>query len=236
MTLFDLKTLKPLGQVMTGENPDSIVYDPASGRVFTFNGRSHDSTAFNAKSGKVEATIPLGGKPEFSVTDKKGSVFVNIEDKHEIAVIDSKKMTVTKRYNLEGCEEPSGLAFDMAKRHLFSVCGNKVMVISDPDSGKVLATVPTGAGTDGAGFDPGTGTAFSSNGEGTLTLVREVNGKYQVVQNVKTERGARTMTVDPKTHRVFLSAAQYAPTPAGQQPPRRPPVLPGTFGVLVVGQ
>jgi DNA-binding beta-propeller fold protein YncE len=239
VTIFDLKTLKAIGQVATGQNPDSILYDPVSGRVFTFNGRSSDATAINAKSGKVDGAIPLGGKPEFSVHDGKGTVFVNIEDTGEIAVIDSRKLSVIKKYKLAGCEEPSGLAIDVARRRLFSACGNKVMAISDPDAGKVVATVPIGSGTDGAGFDAGRGFAFSSNGgDGTLTVVQETAGKYEVAQNATTQRGARTMTVDPKTHRIYLSTAQYGPPPAstGQKGRSRPPVLPGTFTVLVVGE
>ena len=238
VTIFDLKTLKPLGRVDTGQNPDSILFDEVSGRVFTFNGRSKDATVFDAQSGRVEGTIPLGGKPEFSVSDGKGKIYVNIEDTHEMAEIDSRKAAVTKRYELTGCEDPSGLAMDVAHRRLFSACANKVMAVSDPDAGRVIATVPTGEGADGAGFDPGRGYAFSSNGEGTLTVVGEKSGKYEVVENVKTQRGARTMTVDPKSHRVYLPTAEFAPVPAGgdQKARQRPAALPNTFMVLVVGQ
>ena len=204
VTVFDLTTLKPLTTIATGQNPDAILYEPGSKRVFTFNGRSHDATVIDAPNGRVVKTIPLGGKPEFSASDDHGKVYVNIEDTAEIAVIDVQSLNVAKRYKLTGCEEPSGLALDRAKQRLFSVCGNKVMVISDPEAGKVVSTVPTGAGTDGAAFDPGIGLAFASNGEGTLTVVSEVGGKYQAVENVKTEKGARTITLDPKTHRLYL--------------------------------
>jgi hypothetical protein len=239
VTIFDLKTLKSLGQAPAGQNPDSILYDEVSGRVFTFNGRSNDATAINARSGAAEGTIPLGGKPEFSVADGKGSVYVNIEDTNEIAVIDSRKLSVSKRYALTGCDAPTGLALDNAHRRLFSVCGNKVMIVSDPDAGKVVGSVPIGPGSDGAGFDPGRGLAFSSNGgDGTLTMVRETSGKYEAAGNVTTQPGARTMTVDPVTHKVYLPAARYGPAPAatGQKKGGRPPMLPDSFVLLVVGQ
>jgi DNA-binding beta-propeller fold protein YncE len=200
VTIFDLKTLQMIGQVATGQNPDSIRYDSVSGRVFTFNGRSNDSTAIDAKGGTVLGTIPMGGKPEFSVADGKGRIYVNIEDTSEIAEIDTRALKVTKRYSLAPCDGPSGLAIDTANRRLFSVCGNNVMVVSDPDTGKVIATPAIGAGSDGAGFDPGLGLAFSSNGgDGTLTVVRQTGGKYEVMENVPTQRGSRTMTVDPAT-------------------------------------
>ena len=238
VTIFDLKTLKSAGQVQTGQNPDAILYDSVSGRVFTFNGRSKDSTVIEARTGRVEATIPLGGKPEFSVSDAKGKIYVNIEDTHEIAEIDSRRLSVNKRYNLAGCEEPSGLAMDMANRRLFSVCANKVMIVSDPEAGRVIATLPIGEGADGAGFDPERRYAFSSNGDGTLTVVREASGKYEVVANVATQRGARTMTIDRHTHRIYLPAAQYSDAPAaGQGAPRsRPSVVKDSFVVLVVAE
>jgi DNA-binding beta-propeller fold protein YncE len=239
VTVFDLKTLQPTGTIATGQNPDAIQYDAASKRVFTFNGRSKDATVIDAESGKVVGTIPLGGKPEFSAADGKGKVYVNIEDTHEIAEIDAAKGTVLKKYSLEGCEDPSGLAMDIKARRIFSVCGNKVMVVSDPDAGKVVATVPIGSGADGAGFDPGTGLAFSSNGgDGTLTVVKGSGSSYSVVENAPTQRGARTMTVDPKTHNVYMSTAQMGPAPAATaaQPRPRPTMVPDTFMVLIVGQ
>jgi YVTN family beta-propeller protein len=238
VTIFDLKTLKTLGHIETRQNPDAIAYDPVSNHVFTFNGRSKDSTVIDAATDKVVKTIPLGGKPEFSANDGNGKLYVNIEDTHEIAEIDARKLEVTKRYSLDGCEDPSGLAMDTKARRLFSVCGNKVMAISDPAAGKVIATVPIGQGADGAGFDPGTSEAFSSNGDGTLTVVREANGKYQVAENATTQRGARTMAVDPKTHKVYLPTAQFGPAPAptAQTPRPRPAMVPDTFTVLIVGE
>jgi YVTN family beta-propeller protein len=230
--IFDLKTLQPIGDVKTGQNPDAIQYEPTTDRVFTFNGRSKDSTVIDAKTGTVLSTIPLGGKPEFAA-DAGGKLYVNIEDTAEIAEIDAAKMAVTKRYKLEGCEEPSGLAMDVKGRRIFSVCGNKVMIVSDPDSGKVVAKLPIGDGADGAAYDPGTGNAFSSNGaDGTLTVVKKVNGKYEVAETGKTAKGARTITVDPKTHKLYLPTAEFvAPTGSG-----RPAVKPGTFKVLVMSE
>ena len=232
VTTFDLKTLKSIGQAATGENPDSIRFDPVSSRVFTFNGRSKDSTAIDAKSGNVVATIPLPGKPEFSVADGKGKIYVNIEDTNEIVEIDTAKASVTKKYSLSPCQEPSGLAFDTKNRRLFSVCSNRLMAVSDPDSGKVVATLPIGAGSDGAAFDPGTGYAFSSNGDGTLTVVQQSGGTWAVLENIATERGARTIALDEKSHRVYLSTAKTAPAAAGA----RPTYLPDSFKVLIVGK
>ena len=232
VTIFDLKTLKAIGQVPTGENPDSIRYDGVSGRVFTFNGRSNNSTAIDAKTGKVAGTIALGGKPEFSVADGKGMVFVNIEDKNEVVAIDAAKLSVAKRYSLSPCDGPSGLAIDTKSRRLFSVCSNRLMAVSDPDSGKVLATPAIGQGSDGVAFDPGTGYAFSSNGDGTLTVVQQAGGKWDVLENIATERGARTIALDEKTHKLYLPTARTAPAAGGG----RATYLPDTFKVLVIGK
>jgi YVTN family beta-propeller protein len=233
VTIFDMKTLKTISQVATGENPDSIRYEPKSGRVFTFNGRSNDSTSIDAKTGKVVATIPMGGKPEFSVADDKGHIYVNNETTSELIEIDAAKGTVTKKFSLKPCDGPSGLAIDVKKRRLFSVCGNRVMAISDPDAGKVIASPAIGQGSDGVAFDPSTGYAISSNGDGTLTVVQEMNGKYDVVENVATARGARTITLDEKTHNVYLPVADQLPPQPGQ---RRGGTVPDSFKVLVVGK
>jgi len=233
VTIFDLKTLKATGTVPTEMNPDAIRYDAKSGRVFAFNGRSRSATAIDAKTGMAVATIMLPGKPEFSVADGKGKVYVNIEDTGEIVEIDAAKATVTKKYALTGCEGPSGLAIDTKARRLFSVCGNRVMAISDPDKGTVVATVAIGAGSDGVVFDPGTGYAMSSNGDGTLTVVQETRGKYDVVENIATERAARTIALDEKTHRVYLSTATFGTPPTGGG---RAQQLPDSFKVLVVGK
>ncbi len=233
-TIFDLKTLKPISQVATGKNPDAIQYDAVSGRVYTFNGTSKDATAFDAKTGKVEGTLPLGGKPEFSAADGKGKIYVNIEDTSEVVEIDAAKAQVTKRYSLKPCDSPSGLAMDTSKRRIFSVCENEMMVVSDPDTGKVIATPAIGKGADGVAFDPGTRTAFSSNGgDGQMTVVQEQSGKWSAVENATTKKGARTIAVDPKTHNLYLPTAMFGAATPGA---KRATALPNTFEVLVVHQ
>jgi len=229
VTIFDTKTLKLISQVPTGQNPDDIAFEPKSGRIFTFNGRSNDSTAIDAKSGMVVTTFPVGGKPEFAVADDKGHVYANIENTNEIIEIDAAKPAILKRYSLSPCDGPSGLAIDLKKRRLFSVCSNRLMIVSDPDAGKVLAMPAIGQGSDGVIFDPSTGYAISSNGDGTLTIVQETNGKYEVVENVATARGARTIALDDKTHNVYLPVADPLP---GQ----RRGFAPDSFKVLVVGK
>jgi DNA-binding beta-propeller fold protein YncE len=237
VTIFDSENLKVLGTVPAGKNPDAIIYDPASRRVFAFNGTSKDATAIDAKSGTVAGTIPLDGKPEFAVADEQGRVFVNLEDKSEVAEIDSSKLQVEKRWSIAPGAEPSGLAMDRKHRRLFSVCANKLMVVINADNGSILTTLPIGAGTDAAAFDPETGFAFSSNGEGTLTVVHEDSPeKFSVVDNVTTKTRARTMALDAKTHQIYTVTAEFgtasAPTP--QQPRPRPPMIPGTFTMLVL--
>ena len=213
-TIFDLKTLKVIGEVKTGANPDCIIYDPASKRVFTFNGRSDDATAFDAATGEVVGTIPLGGRPEYAAADGLGKVYGNIESTSEVVEIDSAKLVVTKRFPLAPGEEPSGLAVDAAHHLVFSGCHNKIMTVLDVTTGKVIASVPIGSGVDANGFDPGTGLAFSSNGDGTLTVAREsAPGKFEA-ENVKTQPGARTMALDLKTHNVYLATAQFEAAPA----------------------
>ena len=236
VTVFDLRALKTLATVRTGENPDAIVYEPVSNRVLTFNGRSKDATVIDAKTLRVVATIPLRGKPEFSFADGKGRVYVNIADTSEMVEIDARSTTVTKRFRLEGCEDPSGLTMDTKARRIFSVCANRVMVVSDPDAARVVATLPIGQSADGVGFDPERGHAFSSNGDGTLTVVNGSSGKYEVIQNVQTQRGARTLAVDTRTHKIYLPAAQYGQVaaPTTQNPRPRPQIIPDSFAVLVV--
>jgi DNA-binding beta-propeller fold protein YncE len=236
---FDLKTLQVQGQAKTGTNPDAIIYDPASSNVFAFNGRSGDTTAIDAKSGTVTGTVALGGRPEFAVADGQGSVFVNIEDKSEVVALDSKKLAVKTRWPLTPCTEPSGMAMDKSHRRLFIGCHNKMMAVMDADSGHVVATVPIGEGVDANGFDPELQLAFSSNGDGTLTVVHEDSpDKYTVLQDVATARGARTMTVDLKTHTVYLVTAEFGPAPAAtpEQPRPRPTMVPGSFQLLIVGK
>lgn len=240
VTIFDVTTLKTLGTAPTGKNPDAIIYDPASKRVFTFNGNSKDATAVDAKTATVAGTIALGGKPEFAVADGTGHVFVNIEDTSEIVQFDSNKLTVENRWKIAPGEEPSGLAMDLKHRRLFSVCSNKLMVVVDANNGKVITTLPIGAGTDAAGFDPETGFAFSSNGgDGTLTVVHEDSpDKFTVVENVPTLRRARTMALDTRTHQVYTVTAEFgqAPAPTTEQPRPRPPMVPGSFTLLVLSR
>lgn len=235
VTIFDYKTLAPIAVVkIPGRNPDAILYDPATKRVFTFNGGTSNATAIDATNGTVAGTVDLGGKPETAVSDG-GKVYANIEDKNEIAVFDPKTLTVLARWPLAPCEEPSGLAIDRVHQRLFAGCGNKTMAVVDMRTGKVVATPPVGSGVDAAGFDPGTQLAFTSNGEGTITVVHEdTPDKYTVVQTVPTQRGARTMAVNPKTHRLYTVTAEFGPTPAptADRPRPRPPMLPGTFVVL----
>jgi YVTN family beta-propeller protein len=239
LTAFDTKTLKATGEVKAGTNPDAILYDAFTQRVFAFNGRSGDVTVVDAKTNAVLSTIPIGGKLEFGRTDGKGQVFVNVEDKSEIVALDAKQMKVLAHWPIAPCEEPSGLALDAAHRRLFSVCGNKLMAVVNADTGKVVTTLPIGEGSDGAAFDPATQNAFSSNGEGTLTVVHEsAPDKFDVVQTVKTQRSARTITLDPKTGSLLLSAGELGPPPAptSEQPRPRPTVLPGSFAVIVVSR
>jgi len=214
VTIFDLKTLKPIGQVPTGKEPDAIVYDPASHRVFTMNAGSGTATAIDAAAGKVAGTTKLPGKPEFAVADGHGSVFVNIRSKSELAELDSRMMKVTGEWPLAPCKSPSGMAMDTEHGRLFIGCDNKIMAVVDAKSGKVITTMPIGDGVDANRFDPGTGLAFSSNGDSeTLTVIREdAPDKYTVVENVKTGEGARTMEVDPKTHNVYLVTAKLVPS------------------------
>src|SRR5713101_3175020 len=239
VTIFDTRTLRVLGTAPAGKNPDAIIYDPASKRVFAFNGSSKDATAIDAKTGTVAGTIPLGGTPEFAVADEKGHVFVNIEDKSEIVQFDSNKLAVENHWSIAPGQEPSGLALDRKHRRLFSVCSNSLMVVVNADTGGVVTTLPIGQGTDAAGFDPETGFAFSSNGEGTLTVVHEDSAdKFSVVDTVATQVRARTMALDTKTHQVFLVTAQFGAPPAAtaQQPRPRAPMVPGSFTLLTMSR
>ena len=238
VTIFDLKNLEILGTAPTGEGPDAIIYDPASRRVFTFNGHAGTSTAIDAAAGTVAGTVTLGGRPEFAAADGQGHIYNNLEDKSEVVEIDSQKLTVMVHWPLAPCEEPSGMAIDASHRRLFVGCHNKMMAIMDADSGKVLATPPIGEGVDANAFDPGTQLAFSSNGEGSLTIVHEDSpDRFTPVASVSTQRGARTMALDTKTHKVFLVTAEFGPTPAptADHPHPRPSMRPGSFTLLVFG-
>lgn len=238
VSVFDLQSLKTLSKIKVGDRPDAIWYDPASGRVFTFNAGSKDATAIDAAKGAVVGTVPLGGKPEFAASDGKGTVYVNIEDKSEVVALDARQLKEIHRWVLAGCDEPSGLAMDRKNRRLFVGCDNQVMAVVAADSGKVLARLPIREGVDATWFDEQAGLAFASCGEGVLTVVREDSpDKFSVAETVKTQKGARTMALDGKTHKVYTVTAQFGPPPAATaaQPHPRPTILPDTFVVLVLG-
>lgn len=232
VTVFNLKTLVVVTKIkISGLNPDAILFDPFSQKVFTFNGRSSNATVIDAKTDKEIATIPLDGKPEFAVTDNKGKIFVNIEDKSCINVINSKTLKVEQRWTLAPGEEPSGLALDNENHRLFSVCSNKLMVITDAETGKFIASLPIGDRCDGVAFDPANKRAYSSNGEGTITVVQEVNSNsYKVLETIVTQPGARTITLDKTTHHLYLPTAEYASAPTAEN--RRPAIKPGSFVIL----
>ncbi|HXP88263.1 MAG TPA: YncE family protein [Bryobacteraceae bacterium] len=237
VTVFDLKTLAVITKVKTGQNPDSIIYEPVTHLVYTFNGRSSDATAIDAKAGSViAASIPLGGKPEFAQVDGKGNIYANVEDKNEIIVVNAKDKLVARRYSIAPCDSPSGLAID-PKGRLYSVCENKLMIVSDPAAGKVLAQVAIGAGDDGVAFDDGY--AFAANGgDGTITMVGETApGKFEAVATITSQRSARTIASDQRTHKLYLPAAEFGPPTAGKDGKKaRPQALPDSFTVLVVGR
>ncbi|MEI6407958.1 MAG: YncE family protein [Bacteroidota bacterium] len=234
VTVFDLKSLAASSKIkVTGANPDAILYDPFSKRLFSFNHNGNNATAIDAATNKVIGTITLSGSPEFAVTDGKGLVFVNIEDKSEMAVIDVKTLTVKQKWSLAPGEEPTGLAFDAKNGRLFSVCGNKKMVVSDAKTGKILQTLPIGDGADGVAFDPISRQVFSSNGEGNVTIVGEKSAdKYQVIATVPSQKGARTIGVNSKTHRIYMPTAEREAAVGNA----RPAVKPGTFVVLEMGE
>lgn len=237
VTIFDLKTLAPISVVHgTGANPDAIHFDEVSNRVFTFNGRSESATAIDAKSGAIVGTVALGGKPETAQSDA-GVVYVNIETKNEIVAFDARTLEVKAHIPLTGCDEPTGLAIDRARGRLYAGCGgNGTMAVVDYRRSALLATVPVGKGVDANAFDPSSGLSFASAGDGTLAIVREDTPNHFVVEMAPTVRGARTMALDPRTHRVFLSSAQYGPMPeaTAERPRPRAPIIPGSFTVLVM--
>jgi hypothetical protein len=241
VVVFDLTTLAKVGEVPAGMNPDGIIYDPGSKRVFAFNGRSASATVVDAEKGTLAGTVMLEGKPEFPAPDGKGHIYVNIENKSEVMDIDSKALTVVHKWPLAPCEEPSGMSMDTKTRRLFSGCDNKMMAVMDADTGKVVTTVPIGDGVDATWFDPGTKYVLNSCGQdGVLTVIHEDSpDKYTVVENVKTEKAARTMALDPKTHNVYLAVAEVELLPPAEGDtkgrPRRK-VTPGTFGLLEFGR
>jgi YVTN family beta-propeller protein len=240
VTVFDLDTLKTIREIkVPGHNPDAILYEPSGRHVFTFNGRSKDVTVLDAANFAVLKTFPVPDKPEFAVDDGAGHLYVNIESEPgQMVVIDSRTLTVTATWPLPGCASPSGLAIDKPHHRLFSVCDGKVMAVTNDADGQPVARVPIGERPDAAAFDPTRGLVFSSNGEGTLTVVREESpDRFRVLDTVPTQRGARTMALDAASGRVYLVTAEFGPTaaPTPEQPHPRPVPLPDTFTVLVVG-
>jgi YVTN family beta-propeller protein len=234
--VINLKTLEQIADVkISGQNPDAIMYDQFSKKVFAFNGGSSNATVLDATTNEVVATIPLEGKPEFPVSDGKGKIFVNIEDKSLISVIDVKTMKVEKSWPIAPGEEASGLALDNETHRLFAVCSNKLMVIVDAIDGHIVTTLPIGNGCDGVKFDPGLKRAYSSNGEGTMTVVQEINkDSFKVLENFPTMAGARTLAVDTKSHHIYMPCAEYNPAPEAttENPRPRRTVKPDSFLVL----
>jgi len=239
ISIFDLKSLQVIGHAQAEMNPDCIIYDPATKRVFAMNGRSGTATVVDAVTSTVVGTIQIGGKLEFAAADGAGHVYVNVENKSEEVEIDSKNLTVMAHWPLDPCKEPSGLAIDAKNRRLFAGCGNKMMAVIDADSGKVIATPAIGAGVDADAFDPGTGFAFASCGSGVLSVIHEDSpDKFSVVEDVPTQQGARTMALDPETHDVYLVTGQFGPrpTPTPDNPRPFPTLVPDSFVALVLGR
>jgi len=240
VTVFDYTTLKPLAVIkLQARNPDVIIYDAASGRVFAFNGGSANATVIDAKTDEIVGSVPLDGHPEFAVTDGLGHLWVNSEDSSTVSLLDTKKLEVIAKWTLGEGEGPTGLALDRAHHRLFSACGNQKLVVLDSDTGRIVATVPTGKGVDGCEFDAARGLVFTPNGEGTLTVIHQDGpDQYRVVETAVTERGARTMTLDESTGKLYLPTADYGtpPEPTADRPHPRAPIVPGSFRVLVVSR
>ena len=232
VVMFDLKTFKTLGRIPAAEDADAIVYDPASKRVFTLNGDAHSSTVIDPKAGSLITNIPLGGKPEYGASAGDGKVYANLTDTNEVVEIDAKAAKVTRRWPTAPCKQPVSMAIDAAHRRVFSGCRSGVLAVSDYEAGKVVATLPIGAGVDGAGFDPASGNVFASNADGTLTVIHQDSpDQYHVAETVETPQGSRNMGLDPSTHRIYLASGKFGPPPAAG---RRGPVLPGSFTLLVI--
>jgi DNA-binding beta-propeller fold protein YncE len=234
--MFDLKTFKVLGRISAAEDADAIIYDSPSNRVFTFNGDAHSSTVIDPGAGKLITNIPLGGKPEYGVSAGDGKVYANLTDTSEVVEIDAKAATVARRWSTAPCKQPVAMAIDTAHHRLFSGCRSGLMAISDYQAGKVVATVPIGAGVDGSAFDAASGDAFAANADGTLTVVhQDTPDQYHVTQNVQTPQGARNLGVDPTNHRLFIVSAKFGPPPAGVAANRgRGAVVPGSFTLMVL--
>jgi DNA-binding beta-propeller fold protein YncE len=240
VTIFNPKTLETIGEVkVTGVNPGPIIYDEPTKCIFTFNGGSSNATAIDAREGAVVGTIDLGGTRELAASDAKGHVFVNLVDKNVVLRIDSRTLAAGERWPLGDCQRPGTMAIDQKNGRLFIGCANRLMAILDANNGRLITTLPIGEGRDQAEFDPEAGLVFSSNGDGTVTVIRQESpDKYSVLETVKTEPGARTMALDLKTHKIFLPLADIGPAPpaTAENPRPRGSILPGTFRVLIFGQ
>lgn len=237
VTMFDLKTLAVLTRTRVALDDDAVLYDATTRRVFTFNGDSRSSSVLDPVTGQVVGTIDLGGAPEFGVSAGDGKLYVNLEDQGSVAEIDAGAMRVTRRWSIAPCEHPTGLAIDRDSHRLFSGCRSQVLAVSDVTAGKLVTTLPIGAGVDACRFDAGSHLAFASNGDGTLTVVREAApDSFAVVATVATRRGARTMELDPKSHRIFTVTADFGPPPepTAEHPHPRPSVVPGTFVLIIL--
>jgi len=237
VVMFDLKTYKTLGRIPAAEDADAIIYDPSSGRVFSFNGDANSTTVIDPKKGTLIANVALGGKPEYGQSARNGKIYVNLVDSSQIVELDAKNLTVTRRWSTESCKNPVSMAIDTRRQRLFSGCRSGVMAVSDYKNGKVITTVPIGRGVDGAGYDPVKRDVYASNVDGTLTVIHQDSpDAYHVVENVQTAQGARNMGLDPASHRIYVVSARFGPVPdsTAANPRRRPPVVPGSFFVLVV--
>ena len=238
VVMFDSRTFKTLGRIPAAEDADAIIYDPASRRVFTFNGDANSSTVIDPRKGALITNIPLGGKPEYGQSARNGMVYANITDSSQVVEIDAKNLRVTRRWSTAPCKNPVSMAIDTKHQRLFSGCRSGVMAISDYKNGRLITTVPIGRGVDGAGYDPATRDAYASNVDGTLTVIhQDTPNTYHVVENVQTAQGARNMGLDPASHRIYVVSAKFGPVPAestATNPRRRAPVVPGTFMVMVV--
>jgi hypothetical protein len=232
VVMFDLKTYKTLGRIPAAEDADTIIYDEASNRVFTFNGDARSSTVIDPDAGKLITNIELGGKPEYGVSAGNGKVYANLTDVSEVVEIDGKNAKVTRRWSTAPCKQPVSMAIDTVHQRLFSGCRSGIMAVSDYIAGKVVATAPIGKGVDGAGYDAESANAFASNADGTLTVIhQETPNQYRVIQNIETPQGSRNMGLDPTNHRIFVASAKFAPPVGGKG---RPQVVPGSFAVLVI--
>ena len=234
VSVFDIRTNAVVAQIKTGEKPDAIMYDPATKKVYVCNGKTHDLTVIDAKTNEVVKTVALGGKPETAVTDGAGKIYINIEDKNEIVVVNTKSWKVENHWKVGKGDEPTGLAIDTKTKRLFAGCGNRLMVVLNAMNGEVVKEMPIGEGCDGVAFDAAEKMIFCANGEGTLTVINEKSAKeFRAYATVPTKKGARTLAINEKTHDIYLPTADIGEPVAGE---KRPPMIPGTFQVLVVGR